>query len=133
MDPGWMMLYVFMLCEALAVAVLTMPMPSNHVRKIVITGLMSIWTKFPNLRYISYALLTLNGYYFYASYMWLHEDHDHSTTAFKTRLFREQRNAYLTGMGLGLFFILRRLMDLHTQLHAAREAQKEAEAEKKTH
>eukprot|EP01064_Diplonema_japonicum_P018698 TRINITY_DN2739_c0_g1_i3.p1 TRINITY_DN2739_c0_g1~~TRINITY_DN2739_c0_g1_i3.p1 ORF type:complete len:139 (+),score=40.59 TRINITY_DN2739_c0_g1_i3:68-484(+) len=127
MDPGWFMLYVFMCCEAVAVAVLTMPMPSNYIRKLILDGLMSLWKKVPNIRYVSYAMLLLNAYYFYVSYSWLHAEHDKHSERYKVTLFREQRNSYITGIGLGLFFVLRRLLDLHTQLYNARIAQKALE------
>ena len=42
----------------------------------------------------------------------------------RTKHFRDQRNSYITTFGIGMFFIMHRLLDLHDQLFEAREAQK---------
>eukprot|EP01063_Lacrimia_lanifica_P036723 TRINITY_DN7368_c0_g3_i1.p2 TRINITY_DN7368_c0_g3~~TRINITY_DN7368_c0_g3_i1.p2 ORF type:complete len:135 (+),score=68.64 TRINITY_DN7368_c0_g3_i1:82-486(+) len=130
MDPGWMLLSLFMLIETLLVAVLIMPMPSNKIRGLMVDGIRHVWNTYPNLRYIAALMLTLNAYYFYNSmhYLYFSDRYEHSEIKdTKTRMFREQRNAYLTGFGIGLFFVLNRLMDLHTQLYDARNVQKEQE------
>ena len=111
-----------------------MPMPSNAIRGYLIDGIRHLWNKHPNIRYACALMLTLNAYYFYNSmdYLYSSDQSKHfEIKDVKTRMFREQRNAYLTGFGIGLFFVLNRLIDLHTQLYDARTVQKEVGQQKK--
>ena len=40
-------------------------------------------------------------------------------------MYQNERNAYITGFSLFLFFVLRRLLDIQRKLHEARQQMKE--------
>jgi hypothetical protein len=42
-------------------------------------------------------------------------------------MYREERNAFISGMGLFLFFVSNRLVDIQDKLHLARDAAKQAQ------
>ncbi|KAJ9473105.1 hypothetical protein DIPPA_33216 [Diplonema papillatum] len=132
MDPGWMFICMFLFGEVAVILTLIMPMPSNRIRQFTIGTLREVWNKYPYLRHMSFVIMLLDLYFLYTSVTFIYADHAFmDQTQYRIRLFREQRNAYLTGFGLFLFFVLTRLMDLHTQLYHAREAQKLSESQKK--
>lgn len=54
------------------------------------------------------------------------------TCEIKQAMYREERNAFISGMGLFLFFVLNRLVDIQDKLHRSRfEVKKEAAAKEK--
>eukprot|EP01060_Flectonema_neradi_P008548 TRINITY_DN160_c1_g2_i1.p1 TRINITY_DN160_c1_g2~~TRINITY_DN160_c1_g2_i1.p1 ORF type:complete len:151 (+),score=24.91 TRINITY_DN160_c1_g2_i1:64-453(+) len=128
MDPGWLIVYLFLVAECVVVALLIMPMPSNYVRGKVVGGLRAVWNKYPNLRHGCALLLLLNSYYCWVSISSLNSPPDSDSVHARTKLFRDQRNAYITTFGIGMFFIMHRLLDLHDQLFVAREAEKREKA-----
>ena len=64
MEPIWLVLLVFMLLEALLVLLLAAPMPNNAARGAVLTFISSLWDK-SGVRYVFYALLTIDVFYFW--------------------------------------------------------------------
>ena len=111
-----------------------MPMPSNLVRGAVIKSLAHFWNSYSGLRYVSYILVSVNFLYFAQTYKLVYyverpaamdrfEECDH-----KISLFREQRNLYITGFSIFIFFVFRRLLDIQTKLFEARRAVKESKA-----
>lgn len=46
------------------------------------------------------------------------------TCEVKQAMYREERNAFIAGMGLFLFLVLHRLVDIQDKLHKARESVK---------
>eukprot|EP01061_Rhynchopus_euleeides_P033047 TRINITY_DN5517_c0_g1_i4.p1 TRINITY_DN5517_c0_g1~~TRINITY_DN5517_c0_g1_i4.p1 ORF type:complete len:191 (+),score=56.61 TRINITY_DN5517_c0_g1_i4:27-575(+) len=125
MDPALLLTFLFMVLEALVVGILCLPMPSNFVRRSVVDMLVKVWHGQQFVRFFAVLMLAINAFYFYKSYVYL-QDHTgpaHGQNEVIKRI-REQRNAYLTGAGLFLFVILYRLIEIHSQLHAARENQK---------
>ncbi|KAJ9460607.1 hypothetical protein DIPPA_23672 [Diplonema papillatum] len=131
MDPGWMFICLFLLCEVGVILLLIMPMPTNRVRQFTIGTIREVWNRYPYLRHLCFVIIALDAYFLYSAMTFIYGDHQYlDQVQLRIRLFREQRNAYLTGFGIFLFFVLNRLMDLHTQLFHAREAQKLSESRK---
>ena len=131
MDAGWVVLFTFMLVEALLVLLLVMPMPSNAVRGAIISAVTSVWDKSPGMRYAAFGLALVNILYFWTVFdalihpwtwafgaaiagdpMWSCEQ--------RAAEFERERNAYITGFSLFLFLVLRRLVDIQTKLHDSR-------------
>eukprot|EP01059_Diplonema_ambulator_P031847 TRINITY_DN598_c0_g1_i1.p1 TRINITY_DN598_c0_g1~~TRINITY_DN598_c0_g1_i1.p1 ORF type:complete len:158 (+),score=42.54 TRINITY_DN598_c0_g1_i1:68-475(+) len=133
MDPGWLILCFFLIIEVLLVTLLIFPMPSNTVRGVVLDGIRKVWKMYPNIRTASAVIMFLNIWYFWSAMQFIYSDAAYNTENKEVRLklFREERNAYLTGFGIFNFLVLYRLLDLHTQLHDAREAQKREQTVKK--
>ena len=109
--------------ECFVVGLLCLPMPSNYVRKTVVGLLVNVWKKQQPVRFMAGLMFAVNLWYFYEawSYKGYSGEYSEHDAIKKTR---EQRNFYLTGAGLFLYVILYRLIEIHSQLHDAREAQK---------
>mmetsp|Transcript_12286 Transcript_12286/g.16084 ORF Transcript_12286/g.16084 Transcript_12286/m.16084 type:complete len:144 (-) Transcript_12286:236-667(-) len=141
MDPGWLVLFLFMMGEMTIAALLCLPMPNNAIRGHITGFVGGLWEKKP-VQYIVYCALALDLLYFwFVSDALLHPLYDFGILNFaveggitceaKQDLFYNERNAYLTGMSLFLFIIVNRLVDIQDKLHQARNRVKELEAEKK--
>ena len=131
MDPGWFVLFCFMLFEAAIVLLLVMPMPSNQVRGAITAAITTVWDKNAAVRYVAFGLTIVN-----ALYLWSVMDallHPSFRLALgymgaeallscemRALEFERERNAYITGISLFLFLVLRRLVDIQVKLHEAR-------------
>ena len=131
MDPGWLILFSFMLIEAFIVLLLVMPMPSNHVRGAITASVTALWEKQPAIRYIAVCLTLINGFYFwhvidalldpFRVHFGIFGLNDPLLTCeMRATNFERERNAYITGFSLFLFLVLRRLVDIQVKLHEAR-------------
>uniref|UniRef100_A0A7S3BT76 BAP29/BAP31 transmembrane domain-containing protein n=1 Tax=Haptolina ericina TaxID=156174 RepID=A0A7S3BT76_9EUKA len=104
-------------------------MPSNKVRG-AITQWVTAVCELPAIRYGFTAVMLLNLFYFYfVMDALLHPFYDLGflspldnapTCESKVALFRNERNAYITGFSLFMFLVLRRLIDIQSKLHQAR-------------
>ncbi|KAL1523306.1 hypothetical protein AB1Y20_018252 [Prymnesium parvum] len=129
MEPGWLVLCVGLLFECLLVTLLIMPVPSNAVRGAVTKWVTQLW-HVAGVRYAFIAIMALDAFYFYFvmdalfhplyDLGFLSPIEQAPTCELKMDLFRNERNAYITGFSLFMFFVLRRLIDIQTQLHQAR-------------
>ena len=106
-----------------------MPMPSNDVRGAVTKWVVSVM-EIPAVRYSFMVVMALDVLYFYfvmdALTHPLYDlglltpiDQAPSCEA-RVALFRNERNAYITGFSLFMFLVLRRLVDIQQKLHVAR-------------
>eukprot|EP00566_Odontella_aurita_P028984 CAMPEP_0113525218 /NCGR_PEP_ID=MMETSP0015_2-20120614/32_1 /TAXON_ID=2838 /ORGANISM="Odontella" /LENGTH=143 /DNA_ID=CAMNT_0000423345 /DNA_START=97 /DNA_END=528 /DNA_ORIENTATION=+ /assembly_acc=CAM_ASM_000160 len=132
MDPGWLILFLFLIIECVFVTLLVLPMPSNAVRRAVTDLIASLWDH-TGIQYAVIAILVLDAVYFYADIDALrHPLYDlglltHESTIpceMRAAMMQRERNAYITGFGLFLFFVLRRLVDIQDKLHQARHVAK---------
>lgn len=140
LDPGWLVLLLFMLIEGFFVVLMILPMPSNDARRFLRDKIAGLWESAP-VRYFSIGFLLLDAFYFwFVCDALLHPLHDFGilspidmsvTCEMKQAMYREERNAFISGMGLFLFFILNRLVDIQDKLHRARDAAKQAEVKAK--
>ena len=64
LDPGWLVLSLFMLVEGLLVVLLIIPVPSNDFRRSITDFVAGLWESKP-VQYFSIAFLLLDGIYFY--------------------------------------------------------------------
>ena len=133
MEPGWFVLFVFMIIEAFFVLLLVMPMPSNKVRG-AITGFVTlVWDQTPAVRYTAILLTLVNLVYFvsvfdalahplyqHLGFMTLSEDLLAVSCELRASHFERERNAYICGFSLFLFLVLRRLVDIQAKLHESR-------------
>jgi magnesium-transporting ATPase (P-type) len=139
MDPGWLVLFLFLIFEGVIVLVLILPMPTNTMRGAVIGALTSIWNSNSFVRYMCFALVALDTYYFGTTYRSLYYYAPAQVGAGnrveecerKIAFFREQRNLYITGVSIYLFFIMWGLFHVQTLLHQSRQRIKVLESEKK--
>jgi len=137
MDPGWFILFLFLMTEIALITLLVMPMPSNDFRGQVTTFVSKLWHDNQILRYAVYAMLTLDVIYFWFVFdALLHPLYDYgflrnpvaetgiSCEATKA-MYANERSAYITGVSLFLFVVLNRLVDIQDKLHQARRIVKE--------
>ena len=134
MEPGWFILFAFMLVEAAVVLLLVMPMPSNQVRGAITNAITTLWDKQPSVRYLAIGCTVVNAFYFYhvvdalmhpiwtgvARLGFLQFNDPLVTCEMRALQFERERNAYITGFSLFLFLVLRRLVDIQIKLHEAR-------------
>lgn len=140
LDPGWLVLLLFMMIEGFLVFLMILPVPSNDVRRFVRDAIAGLWESAP-VRYFSIGFLILDAFYFwFVCDALLHPLYDFGilspidmsvTCEVKQAMYREERNAFISGMGLFLFFVLNRLVDIQDKLHRARDLAKQAEAKEK--
>lgn len=133
MEPGWLVLLVFMFVECLLVTLLVMPMPSNKVRGAVTAWVSGLWDV-TFVRYAFTSCMALDAFYLYFVFdALLHPLYDiglltpietDASCEQRASRLQNERNAYITGFSLFLFFILRRLLDIQAKLHEARGEQK---------
>lgn len=128
MDPGWLILFLFLMIECVLVTLLVLPMPSNTVRRAVTDFIASLWNH-KGVQYAVIAILVLDAVYFYAEIDALrHPLYDLGLLAqenampceMRAAAMQRERNAYITGFGLFFFFVLRRLVDIQDKFHSAR-------------
>lgn len=137
LDPGWLVLLLFMLIEGFLIFLMILPMPSNNYRRKLRDAIASLWES-PPIRYFSIGFLVLDGFYFYfVCDALLHPLYDMGilspvdmavTCEVKQGMYRAERNAFISGMGLFFFFVLNRLVDIQDKLHKARDLAKQHEA-----
>ena len=126
---------LFMFVEGTLVTLLILPMPSNDIRRKVTDFVSGLWESKP-VQYFSIGFLILDSIYFYFIMgALLHPLYDlgilspidmSPTCEIRQAMFREERNAFISGMGLFLFFVLNRLVDIQDKLHRSRHEAKEA-------
>ena len=136
MDPGWLVLFVFMLLEVVVVLLLVMPMPSNHVRGAITLAVTSVWDKNPAIRYCAIGLTLVNAFYFWTvidallhPWKWafgILVDDALISCEMRAHEYERERNAYISGFSLFLFLVLRRLVDIQMKLYEARAESKAA-------
>jgi hypothetical protein len=124
-----------MFVEGTLVTLLILPMPSNNVRRILTDFVAGLWES-KLVQYFSVGFLVMDSVYFYFIMgALLHPLYDlgilspidmSPTCEVKQAMFREERNAFISGMGLFLFFVLNRLVDIQDKLHKSRHEAKEA-------
>ena len=141
LDPGWLVLALFMLIEGFLVILMILPVPSNDARRFIRDMVAGLWDSKP-IQYFSIAFLLLDAFYFwFVSHALLHPLYDFGiltpidmapTCEVKQAMYREERNAFISGMGLFLFFVLNRLVDIQDKLHQARDAEKRAQVREQT-
>jgi len=128
MDLGWSILSAFLIIEILLVTLLCLPMPSNEIRGFINNWVASLW-EFKPVVYTALGLLLLDIIYFAYVFQSLANplydlgfwSHDMGVSCeYKQDLYLAERNAYITGANLFLFFVLRRLVDIQGKLHVAR-------------
>uniref|UniRef100_A0A7S2Y3Z1 Endoplasmic reticulum transmembrane protein n=1 Tax=Entomoneis paludosa TaxID=265537 RepID=A0A7S2Y3Z1_9STRA len=137
MDPGWLVLFFFMILEILLVLILCLPMPNNTIRGAITNTAVKLFSQRP-VQITCACLLVLDALYFWFVFdAMLNPLYDFGilnlgaeggiTCEAKQDLFYNERNAYLTGFSLFLFLILHRLIDIQDKLHKARNRVKELE------
>jgi len=67
MDPGWLLLFILLVTEAVSLSILILPMPNNTIRGFVIDFFSKTWAGSNILRYLTFFLLLLNVVYFASS------------------------------------------------------------------
>lgn len=136
MDPGWLILFLFMITEVILVTLLVMPMPNNDLRGLLTRSVAKLWdNRF--IKYTCYVLLVIDMFYFYfVFHALLHPLHDFGmirnpaiesgiTCEQKQNWFYNERNAYITGSSLFLFIVLNRLVQIQDKLHKTRQQVKQ--------
>eukprot|EP01083_Nonionella_stella_P221766 791980_1 len=124
MDPGWLLIFVFLIVESVVVGILVMPMGTNMIRGAVVMSLNKLWNTNSAMRYISYIIVFINMIYFAMTYKKVYYSPPQEMLKEcdrKIELFREQRNLYITGFSIFLFFVFRRVLDIQRKLHNARQ------------
>jgi hypothetical protein len=131
MDPGWLLVTGGLLFQCVLVILLVIPVPSNHVRGAILQLVHLIWTPQP-VKYIVALVMALNAWYFWSTLHFMSRQGSllspidtARTQTEEISLYRNERNAFLTGGNLFLFLVLRRLVDIQDQLRRARIAYKE--------
>lgn len=137
MDPGWLLLFLFLLAELLIVALLCLPMPSNAIRGKLVKSISSLWEA-TWIQYTVYLVLAIDVVYFYFVFDALsHPLYDLGiltpiemgvSCEQKQDLYYNERNAYISGGSIFLFFVINRLIDIQEKLHVQREMVKAAAA-----
>ena len=139
MDPGWFFLFLFFMVEVLLVTLLCLPMPSNEIRGAIVRWIVRTWETRP-VQITSIILLALNVVYFwFVCDALLHPLYDFGliqnpfveggmTCEAKQNIFYNERNAYLTGMSIFMFFVLNRMVDIQDKLFQARHEVKRSAA-----
>jgi len=136
MDPGWLFLFSFLALEVMLVSLLSFPMPSNQFRGAIIEFVTKLWDNSPFIRYLMFTSLTIDVYYlintvrhlFFHPVAYLHLTNPEITTQAtgnkmfsdceqKMQLFLDQRNLYLTGFSIFLFFVMLNLFRIQRLLH----------------
>jgi len=134
MDPGWLILCVALAIECFLVTLLIMPVPSNMVRGAITQWIVSLLSN-QTVKYSGFAILVLDAYYFAYTmdaisnplvHVGILSPLEESIVSCETGLamFRNERNAYITGFSLFMFLVLRRLVDIQSQLFESRRVAK---------
>jgi len=136
MDPGWFVLCVALALECFLVTLLILPMPSNKIRGALTTWVVSLLHN-QTVKYCGFAVLALDAYYFaytmdaisnplYHVGMMSPMEEQVISCEVGLAMFRNERNAYITGFSLFMFLVLRRLVDIQSQLFESRSRAKAA-------
>ena len=131
MDPGWFFLFLFFMTELTLVTLLCLPMPSNDIRGAIVKFVVKAWES-RAVHITALVMLALNAIYFwFVCDALLHPLYDFGlirnpfaeggfTCEQKQNVFYNERNAYLTGMSIFMFFVLNRMVDIQDKLFQAR-------------
>ena len=115
-----------LIIQSVIVGLLVMPMPANVVRGAIVTTLGKLWDTNSAIRYISWLIVFINIMYFGMTYKNVYYSPPAEVLSrweecdIKIMRFREQRNLYITGFSIFLFFVFRRVLEIQSQLHEAR-------------
>ncbi|KAI8473964.1 MAG: hypothetical protein J3K34DRAFT_155824 [Monoraphidium minutum] len=127
LDGALMMLFTF--TEVAIVALLVAPMPSNKMRGQVTAALNKLWTADKYVQRTFWVMLTLNSYYLVDSVRSL-VDHNKiyaaATCESRAMALWIERNAWMSGSAVFLFFVMRRVLDIQAQLFEMRGLVKKA-------
>lgn len=133
MDPGWLLVSCALLVQCALVLLLVVPVPSNAVRGVIL-WLVHFIAKAQFVRFSVVLVMAVNAYYFWFTLRFmgrqgsLFSPVDTARTEYEeVAMYRNERNACITGGNLFLFLILRRLVDIQEQLRKARTASKQHE------
>ena len=114
MDLPYLVLTIFLICQVTAVSVLCMPVPSNDIRGAINRFMTSLWDQ-KAVEYGVLGMLVVNVIFgaqvghalanpLYDMGFW---SHDMGVSCeYKQDLYLAERNAYITGANLFLFFVL---------------------------
>lgn len=113
----------------LVVALLVAPMPSNKIRGQITTTLNKIWHGEKYVQRTCWIILTLNCYYLVDAVKTLtnhNRIYGSATCESRAMALWLERNAWLCGVSIFLFFVLRRVLDIQGQLFDMRDLVKKA-------
>ena len=129
-----------LLVESTLVLLLCAPMPSNRLRGAVTRWVQDLW-RHQFVRYTFAVTTVVNGCNLALLFNALRRPYYQLGLSFgrarirglmdlglQIDLLRNERNAFISGTSLFMFLILRRLIDIQTQLHSARTVEKEVRA-----
>ena len=128
LDWAYNVLCTALFAECALVLLLVLPMPSNQIRGALTRAVIALWEA-ALLRNAFLIILLLDAFFFVIT---LHELSNpmHAFWAGphtidincerRLDIFREERNAFVTGFSLFMSLILRRLCDIQSKLHEAR-------------
>jgi len=129
MDPGWMLLYGFLLLECAVVMLLVLPVPNNFLRGLILK-LVGKLTDNQGAMVFCGLVLLLDAWYFYDSMKYLYGEKSYREgtaivdgkvvvtnpqTEYIARL-RKERGAYISGFGIFLSLVFYRLVELQKQI-----------------
>jgi len=128
-DPAIICLECLIAVKAIMAFILCLPLPSNAVRG-AITGCLNTTTdKFPQIKQFTIVLAVVEAVYlFFAIRSLSFMDGPITGCSEQMELFRQERNAYLTGFGLFTTMVITRVYRLQSQLFEARKVAKKAES-----
>ncbi|KAJ8604362.1 hypothetical protein CTAYLR_002554 [Chrysophaeum taylorii] len=151
MLPGDVLPVASLVVQSLVCLLLVIPMPSNSVRGMIVGGLNRIWDQHPAIRSAAALLCVFNAFLFITELRRLSWPEppppppppprrgmpglpgmpppppvNDFACEFQLGLFRSERNAYMSGFSLFIYFMMRRLLEIQQMLYKARKAEKEA-------
>lgn len=148
MNPMWLLIFLFLAGQSAVVLLLVLPMPRNDMRGLLVKFLSGVWNQSSWLRNTCTTLCVINAIMFLHDMraLYLAPPLMGSVGDFEPGMprmpppppnamhceaklvrFRTERNTYITGFSLLIFFVMRRLLVIQTQLFKSREAAKDAE------
>jgi len=134
MFSPWSLAYMLLLVECLFVMLMIMPVPSNHVRYLVVVLCRKLSSS-PRARITQQVLLGITLLLFLDAMRTInmiaenHEVGEKRETHEKMSLFVNQRNAFITGFILFLAVVIYRLQHITVDLYELRKERKERAAQ----
>lgn len=129
LDPVWLLMMLFTATEVLVVALLVAPMPSNKIRGRITSFLDKLWQQDKYVQRTCWVVLTLNCYYLVDAIKELSEHnkiYGSATCESRAMALWLERNAWLCGFSVFLFFVMRRVLEIQGQLYETRDLVKKA-------
>jgi len=130
-----MFVFAVLMLEIITLSLLLLPMPNNAVRGLISKGLKAASDNQRVKQFFIVCLVVISLLFLDAMRTINHLDEEqdkgdrkgpHLEFAIKLRLFRNQRNAYITGFSLFLMLVIYRVTAILAQLHRERAANKAA-------